>query len=338
MALKNYQYNSILREYDLRRYNNHYIEDEKRNHLKEVCPEYFELDAQIIENSIKAAKQAILSSDSNSDVLLKIKEENLILEEKKKALLASQGFPPDYLAPVYTCSKCKDTGFINDTKCTCFKQLVSDMLYSQSNIKEQLKTENFSKFSLKYFDGTYIDESTGKTPQQNMLDICNVCKSFIADFDNPDRKLNNLFFYGNSGLGKTFLSMCIAKELLDSAHTVMYFTAFHLFELLEKGISNSNDDVKDFRSQFEDILDCDLLIIDDLGTEMVNTFTNTRLNLCINERLLNKKATIISTNLSIAEFSACYSERVFSRIASNFELLKFIGDDVRLKKALEKKS
>ena len=163
-----------------------------------------------------------------------------------------------------------------------------------------------------------------------MVHIVASCQNFIQNFD---QKFENILLYGNSGAGKTFLSNCIAKELIESAHTVIYLTAFELFDILEKHkFSKTKEDT--IEEQFEGILDCDLLIIDDLGTELANSFTNSQLYTCLNERLLSEKSTIISTNLSLDDLSEQYSERIFSRIVSSYTILKLFGTDIRIKKAI----
>jgi DNA replication protein DnaC len=156
-------------------------------------------------------------------------------------------------------------------------------------------------------------------------------KSFIQNFGTS---YENLLIYGNTGVGKTFLSNCIAKELLDAGHTVIYLTSFQLFEILEKYKFNTAENYEEIRNRFEYILDCDLLIIDDIGTELNNTFITSQLYQCINERHLKQKSTIISTNLSFDQLKNNYSERIFSRISSHYKLLKIIGDDIRLQKLL----
>ena len=148
-------------------------------------------------------------------------------------------------------------------------------------------------------------------------------------FPQMEHLLQNLFLYGSTGVGKTFLSHCIASELLKTAHCVLYFSAFDLFaRLAQTALSRKSETYT--RDEF--ILDCELLIIDDLGTELTNSFVSSQLFLCINERISRRKSTIISTNLKLEDFSATYSERTFSRIASNYQMLKLIGKDIRIQK------
>ena len=154
-----------------------------------------------------------------------------------------------------------------------------------------------------------------------------MAKEFVADFDNS---FQNLFFYGDTGVGKTFLSHCIAHDLLDSAHCVLYFSSFELFDFLAgSAFSRGSDAPND-----EPIFDCDLLIIDDLGTELNNGFINSQLFLCINERILHKKSTIISTNLSLKQLSQAYTERISSRFIESYEYFHIYGEDIRIKKAV----
>lgn len=329
MSLKGYQYNAIMREYDRRQAISHQLLTERKEEIDKKLPAYSEMESEIIDNSMQYAKAALLQDGSKKDSLLdSLKEKNRILSEKKKALLVESGFPADYLSPVYVCPDCKDTGFIDTARCHCFSQAVVNLLYSQANLNELLKEENFHTFSFDYYDNTEVDRLTGLTALQNMHHIYDTAQSFVQNFDKENK---NLLFYGNSGLGKTFLSHCIAKELLGTAHTVLYLTAYQLFDILGKSMKEDSDRDTSATSM-EHILDCDLLIIDDLGTELATAFTMSRLNLCINERFLNKCSTIISTNFSIQDLSNIYGERNFSRISSSYTLLRFFGEDIRLKK------
>jgi len=327
MPLKNYQYNAVMRIYDERQAASRALLAAREKEIMQTLPAYAGLQQQIIENSMNYARTSLFSGDTaNASELRRQNEE---ITRKKEALLLAAGYPADYLSPVYTCALCRDTGMVGEERCHCFKQAVVDLLYAQSNVANIIQEENFNTFSFRYYDDTAIDPKTKTTARQNMQYIFDTCQDFVRTFDT---RFNNLLFYGNAGLGKTFLSHCIAKELLGTAHTVLYLTAYELFDILGKAMHNEEDG---FGASAEHILDCDLLIIDDLGTELSSAFTLSRLNLCINERFINRRPTIISTNFGIAELEAHYGERNISRILSSYTLLRFFGEDIRLKKKVE---
>ena len=229
----------------------------------------------------------------------------------------------------YQCPDCKDSGYIGTHKCHCFKKAIVDYLYTQSNLKDILDKENFSTCSLTYYSRNHIDPLTGRSSLESMETALNVCHNFVDTFS---EEFHNILLYGDTGVGKTFLSHCIAKELMDSAYSVIYFTAAGLFDILAENTfgkrQNKDSDV------FEHIYDCDLLIIDDLGTELPNSFTVSQLFICLNERILRQKSTIISTNLALDDIKTIYSERTFSRISSNYTILRITGDDIRIQKKL----
>lgn len=328
MALKNYQYSKILREYDVKRLRNKHELDERIGSAYRAIPELKSLDEKIAQDSVRRARQSLFGDASALDGL---KEANEAIANEKKRLLAEHGFPEDYLTMQYQCPDCQDTGYIGGEKCHCFKQAIVDLVYAQSGVVEAVKNENFRTFSYSYYSDTYTDDVTGLTPYQNISQVVDSVKEFIGRFDTS---YENLLLYGNTGVGKTFLSNCIAGELLSTAHTVIYLTAFQLFDILEQNKFGRSENPDEIRNQFEYILDCDLLLIDDLGTELTNAFTTSQLYLCINERHLKQKSTVISTNLSLEQLNSVYGERIFSRITSNYTLLKMFGEDIRLKKLL----
>lgn len=329
MAIKNDQFNQILRDYDNRRFQNKHELDHCREEAYGAIPELKQLEDEMISLSAHSGRMALLGDDSG---LKELKAKSFYLKSRQMELLIANGYSTDFLDLHYQCNKCKDTGFIGNEKCNCFKQAISDLIYADSNIKSILEHENFRSFSFKYFSDDYIDEVLGLSPLSNMQIIVANCKNFIKHFD---KKHDNLLLLGNTGVGKTFLANCIAKELLDRGHTVIYLTAFRLFDILEKHKFGNYEDSTYLASiQFDYILTCDLLIIDDLGTELNNAFTASQLYLIINERLLQQKSSIISTNLSPDYMKANYSERAYSRIFSNYTLCRFIGEDIRLHKAL----
>lgn len=330
MALKNDQYNRILREYDERRFGNKYELDKRIEEVYLAIPLLKKLEDELISLSARSGRMALFG---NTEALDELKDNTGRLRFQQKQLLIDNGYPEDYLQMHYHCSKCKDTGFIGNDKCNCLKQAIADLIYEGSNIKSVLDRENFSTFSFKYYSDDYIDESIGMSPLSNMQKIVASCKSFIRHFN---KKNENLLFLGNTGVGKTFLANCIAKELLDRGFTVIYLTAFRLFDILEKyKFGKETENTLDSANQFEYILDCDLLIIDDLGTELSNSFTTSQLYLIINERLLRQKSTLISTNLSLDNLNTNYSERIYSRIISNYCIRRIVGEDIRLHKAIK---
>lgn len=327
MGLKSSQYNAIMRDYEKRQLHNHNLLMERYAEVYKKLPEFKSLDDSISILSVQYGKR-LLNGDEQA--VESLREELAILRSSKQALLKSGGFPEDYLEPFYTCTDCKDTGYIENKKCHCFKKAVIEILYEQSNLQQTLRQENFDTFSFDYYSDNYIDARTGRSSMQVIKDAVNVCQHFADTFG---KEFHNLFLYGDVGVGKTFLSNCIAKELMDKEFSVLYFSSSRFFSILAKNTFDKND--IDAQNMYEYIFDCDLLIIDDLGTEFTNTFVASQFFTCINERLLNKKSTIISTNLSLDTLADLYTERSFSRITSNYTMLKLIGDDIRIKKKLK---
>lgn len=327
MALKNSQYYALMRNYEQTRLRNHNLQIERFEEVYTKLPEFKSLDASISLLSVQYGKK-LLNGDERA--LTSLKEELEILRESKKKLLISSGFPEDYLEPIYDCPDCKDTGYIGNEKCHCFKQSIIQLLYEESNIKGFPSDVSFEHFNLDFYSTSQYDKTLGKDARTNMVDTLKYCHDFIDHFG---EKPQNLLFYGNVGVGKTFLSMCIAKEIINKEFSVLYFSAPQLFSALSQAKFDRND--ADAQNIYDYIFSCDLLIIDDLGSEYTNAFISAQFFTCINERLIHNKSTIISTNLSLESISDLYTERAFSRITSNYALLKIIGDDIRIKKKLQ---
>ena len=325
MSLTNSQYDAVMRIYSSIQIKNKHLLDERFNEVYIACPELKQIEHSIINLSIENAPLIIQGS---SDALSAYKKHLNSLIDKRNEFLQSLGYPSDYLEGIYDCPICKDTGFVDKNQCSCFKNKVIDMFYMQSNLKNILNNENFSNFSFEWYDKNNIDDATGLTPYNNMQKVVSICHHFIDSFD---CEFNNLLLYGDTGIGKTFLSNCIAREVLDSSHSVIYLTAIELFDAFASH-DFAHDKFNGENSMNDYILDCDLLIIDDLGTELSNSFTNSKLFYCINERILKHKSTIISTNLSIRDLASNYSERIFSRISNSYSALKLHGRDIRLQK------
>lgn len=325
MPLSNAQYDEIMRGYQQRQIQNRHLTQERLEKLYVKLPQLKSINDQIASLSVEAARMKL---NDKLDTYHQLKQQIDDLRNEKILLLEHHNLNDCYFEPVYTCKDCKDTGYINGEKCHCFKQAVIDVVYSQSNIKNILSRENFNFFSYKYYSEKEINPTTGLSSLETAKRAVSECKNFIEQFD---QKPKNLFFYGNTGVGKTFLSNCVAKELLERGYSVIYFTAFQLFDILSKGVFERDTDAI---AAHQNIFDCDLLIIDDLGTEFANSFTTSQLFLCVNERLLRQKSTIISTNLNLNQMVDMYSERTWSRISSDYTLIKLFCDDIRIQKKL----
>lgn len=320
MSITNSQYQDIFKNYEEIQRQNREISNHRHDEIYEKIPEYEELTKQISRISLECGKSSI---SGNPNAIVQLRKSIAELVSKKKQLLTENGYPEDYLEPIYTCPLCKDTGYVERKKCKCLNQAIIQILYSQSNIMNVLEKENFDNFSYAYYNQTEADR---------MKVIVDQCRSFIRNFD---QDYQNLFFYGNVGVGKTFLTNCIAKELLESGHSVIYFSAFQLFDILAKYTFHAQTGSYDLERMHNHIFNCDLLIIDDLGTENTNSFVASQLFLIIQERDLRQKSTLISTNLSLENLANQYSERTFSRIYGFYQLIKFEAGDIRLKKKMK---
>lgn len=316
MSLTNAQYDQILHQYEMKQLHNRREAERKLAYVYDHIPGYRDLDDSVAALSVAQGKK-LLSGDE--DAMEDLRDILAELSGRKAQLLEDAGLPADYLEPVYECPDCKDTGYIDGQKCHCFKQAMITLLYEQSNIQEMLRTENFHALSYEYYEGEDLSR---------FKNAVKTCQNFIKNFNSD---YHNLFFYGTVGTGKSFLSGCVAKELIESGHSVIYFSATGLFDLLSKNsFDYKNRD--ELRDTYADLYQCDLLIVDDLGTELTNQFVTSQLFALLNERHMGKKATIISTNLSLEELRNRYSDRIFSRITSNYEICKLSGQDIRMYK------
>lgn len=338
MGIKDTQYRNIMYRYDQTRMKNKRLLDKRIEKLYKEIPELKEIHDAFVEASLAQARLELSDSAEAHKKLAEYETARKKLSARKKELLLEHHYDADFLSPFYTCPDCKDTGYQNGSPCHCLKQAKLQALYENSRLGDILNEENFDTFSEEYYDDVTIHENLSITPRENIRRIREICLSFIKNFDNL---YENILFYGPTGAGKTFLTHCIAKELLDSGHTVFYLTSLQLFDILEKNKFKKNtfDDFNDFipySEQIEYILDSELLIIDDLGTELSNAFTLSQLYYFIEERHIRKRSTIISTNLSFSDIQDRYSERILSRFAGYYDIKQVVGRDIRIYKASEK--
>jgi len=328
MSIRESQYKKILKDYELKRERSNKGLRQRQEEVYKKIPRIAEIDKLLASTGIEISKAILQNPEKSEELIHSLEQKNLDLMIEKAELLYINGYNKNYLEPSYECYSCKDTGYINNKPCHCFKQALIDIAYDQSNLKEILAVENFDNFNFDYFS-TEIDPESNISPRENIKQIYSHCIRFIEQFD---EQFDNLIFYGNPGLGKTFLCNCIAKDLLDRGKTVIYLTAFQLFQLFEQARFNKDENDEFTKDYLESIFTVDLLIIDDLGTEFNTSFTGSELFNCLNSRLLDKKHTIISTNLSPNDWQKQYSERIVSRIFGHYKALKLIGNDIRILK------
>ncbi len=322
MGLTNKQYDSITQRYDAVRFENNRIHLQREAEIKEKVPAYFKADEALHELRLNRVKSLL---DVDSSPVSDYSAQAEALSQKRDALLIAAGYPADYLRPIYHCKKCRDTGFLPDSheKCTCFKEAQTKLLFQLSGIYDLIEAQNFDTLSFDYFN---------EAETASYTNAVTISQNFIRNFNSD---YQNLVFYGNVGTGKTFLSCCIAKELMEQGCSVMYQSADQLFKnLVDYRFSDQKDKYLSFQ---EDIRDCDLLIIDDLGTEAITERGRADFFTCLNNRDLLQKATLISTNLTLDEVNRRYSERIFSRLSSHFTFCKFEGRDIRMLKKFQDK-
>ena len=288
MALSNSQYEAIRKEYQRTRDENRILAEARLREVCEAVPEYLPLSESVSTLSVARARRML---EGDEDALSGLHQELAELACRRKCLLAEHGFPEDYLEPIYRCPDCQDTGYVTSdqglkTKCHCFRQQEISLLYAQSHIQELIERENFSVLSYEYYQGEDL---------RRFETAVGISRKFIREFGEVCR---NLFFYGTVGTGKSFLSGCIARELLQRGCSVLYFSAAGLFDTLARYTFDGRlkDSLQDF---CEDLYGCDLLIVDDLGTEITNSFVTSALFSCLNERHLRGRSTLISTNIKI---------------------------------------
>lgn len=317
----------ILTSYERKRDKAESDLEQRKKDVYNQIPEIADIDKEISQIGLKLARLVLQNPLDKETIIAESKSKMEELKNKKQEVLDKYKVPKWYLDMQYECNVCNDRGFLkNGQKCNCLKQQIINEAYRMSNLSRVLENQNFTTFDASIFSSQIAPDSN-ISAQENMLrDILPICEGFVLNFDKDNGE--NLLFYGDTGLGKTFMCNCIAKSLLDKGHVVIYQTAFKMFEIIEEYKFKSNDGHIS-KDNYENLFDCDLLIIDDLGTELTNSFTNSELFNIINTRLLSGKKTIISTNLSPMQLGSDYAQRIFSRIFDRFKMVKFIGNDLR---------
>ena len=292
-------------------------------------PRLRELDRAIGGTMAELAGLAISGKPIQADgpEIADIRRRNLELQAQRAELLHTLGYKPDALDPTPACTKCGDSGWAGAEMCTCLKELCAqEQMKALTALLNLTDEQNFDRLRL----DVYSDQPwEGKrSPRENMKRVVTVCEGFARRF--PDYPLHNLLLSGGTGLGKTFLSGCIAREVSGRGYSVVYDTAISLFSTFEaKKFSRDLGQERQARDDTRRYLNCDLLILDDLGSELTTPLAQSTLYEVVNSRLQGGKHTIISTNLSMEQIGARYTPQVVSRLAGAYQELTFYGDDIR---------
>ena len=286
-------------------------------------PRIKEIDI-LLRKSMAVAMQTVFQTGSDAKAAMEqVKQANLVLQAEKKALIEAN-FEEGYLDETPVCDRCGGSGYLGSTMCECLRELCRQEQRKELSILAGGK-ETFNQFRLDYYSDQH-DSRYGASPRAIMERNFRSCRTYASTFAPSS---GNLLFVGGTGLGKTFLSACIARVVADRGYSVMYETASWLFSKLEQARFNPSDET---RREAEKLSACDLLIIDDLGTEMPGQFVTAALYSLVNDRLLEGKPMIISTNLNVEEMARRYSPQIASRLHGGFTRLTFVGEDIRVLK------
>lgn len=297
--------------------------EQERERFYELCPRAKEIREEMAQNAAGAAKAVLAGGDVRAEIT-RMKDRGLALKEEYNRLLAENHFTEADVTPQYQCKLCRDTGFVDGRMCSCLKNLQRRLAYDKLSMSVPLDSCTFESFSLDYYKE---DEKT----LRQMEKVFRACQNYGEKFrtDSP-----SLLFKGGTGLGKTHLSLAIAGKAIEKGFGVIYGSAQTFAVALER--ERFDRDLPEDGDTNSQLIECDLLILDDLGTEFSSSYVNAALYNVVNSRMLANKPTIISTNLSLKELEERYSQRFASRVTGYYGKLEFVGRDVRVQKRLRK--
>jgi len=311
---------------DIRRKNT----DEQRNRQRRVymrVPEIESIDDRLRRQMLETVRLTIAKAPDMAEKIEAIREENLELQMRRAELLTEQGFGLDYLDEIISCEKCRDTGIYKGGVCSCLDRLYNMELTKELGTLMRNGDECFESFDLGLYPTEY-DPVSGLVPRENMADVFDFCRRYAENFEEATK---NLLFHGGTGLGKTYLSACIARVVARKGFSVCYETAATALEYYEKAkFSRDISESEEAALRIKRMESCDLMILDDLGTEMLTPMSQSALYSLINSRLVNGKKTIISTNFGAADLQKRYIPQIFSRLSGEYMALPFVGKDIRI--------
>lgn len=310
-----------------RRLNAEKTAERRKEEVYERFPRVKELEKQISMGGIKTAR-AVLAGGDVKKAVSKLRDQDLAMQAEVKRILTDNGYPANYFEPKYFCKKCEDKGYYDingkTVRCSCMKSALVTCACAELNRYAPLSLSTFESFDLEYYDKS-INPKVKTSPYEHMSKVFRLCQNYA---DNFSKNSESILMSGETGLGKTHLSLAIANEVIKKGYGVVYASAPPIISKLEKEYFSSDKD----DSLFSMLADCDLLIIDDLGTEFYSQFAVSQFYNLFNSRMLSNKPIIINTNLTITELKEKYTDRFVSRICGNARQLDFLGRDIRIRR------
>lgn len=311
-----------------RRHNREEEAEHRRDTVYRALPRVAEIDRLLRSSMAQFFSSALRRGTSTASALERAKEASLALQAERAQLLSAHGYPPDALDAVPFCPHCRDSGYVEGQMCSCLKELCTQEQIKELSRLLDLGGQSFDSFDLDYYSPLPWG-GNGISPRENMEMVYEICGDYARKFGRY--YFNNLFLTGPPGLGKTFLSACIARTVSERGFSVVYDTAVNIFAQFEaQKFARDVDDVRDAKDETRRYLACDLLILDDLGSELVTPFVQTALYTLINSRLAAERKTVISSNLSMDDVRRRYSPQITSRLEGEYRALPFFGEDIRL--------
>ena len=319
----------VRQDYEAKQERDRAEAEKRRDEIHRSIPAVAEIDKALSETFLQIYKAALGGKNGLASRMDQLKRENESLQQARKELLTAAGYPPDYTVIRYECPQCSDTGYVGIDMCQCMRRALRKEAYCSSGLGKMLTHQTFDNFDLTLYSD--IPSQAGVSPRENMEYILAEAKKFACEFGKKETNSSgeNLIFFGKTGLGKTHISTAIAKQVIDRGYDVVYDTAQNILHEFER--ERFSKEGGDFPC--DRYFDCDLLILDDLGAEFRNSFTQATLYHLLNTRICAGKSMIVSTNLDDARLlKQHYDDRITSRLIGNFRSFRFFGEDIRLKK------
>lgn len=331
MAYTNQLYDKAFAQLARRRRDAQELTRRRREEIYRKLPRTREIDREMANTSISLTK-AVLAGGNPEKLIGQLQEENLRLQQERRELLEQAGYPPDYLAEQHGCPHCQDEGYVGNRMCDCLRKILRELAYRSVSDSACMAGCTFSNFSLHYYSDQPLGAG-GPVPRRQMEEILAYCRSYAENFSlSPASR--SIVMTGSTGLGKTHLSLAIAAGVIDRGFGVVYGSCPNLLDRLEKEkFSRAGGEGEGVQAS---LLECDLLIVDDLGTEFSTTFTQAALYNLVNSRINTGRPTIVNTNLDVEQIERMYGERMVSRLIGSYAFLYFYGRDIRQLKQLER--